>query len=655
MADRNKFKRADNTDILNDDPFAELTRIMGFDPREPVNRAQSKIADETHAIAGEADLSIDLERELIGEFGAAEGGAVAYAVQADAVPFSAEAEHNSGATRRGEEPHTEDIEIDLDFDVELAQPERDAAEAAEKALSEELEAAFAGVSGLDVSAPSAGQALAGGSDISYSTDRNDEPEAATEAAVAVELPLKGDALPTENHAAFVDETGPAEGIHEEALDGRAFAEGVEASGDETGIDTAADAYDGDAPLIRLGAARDFADADAPVDMDFDAEPASEADEAASNSRATEYADDLEVELGALLGRSASGEAVSIAAEMVAEEPVEPSGYDGDGDGGSASDVYAESGLSQDDRLSGVPLAEEELEAGIEARPAQAGEPDNEATAETMEFDSIRTVDDPIDEQAAVSEEGPVEEDEDPFAILASMLRGTQPTNLPDPIAEPASKSEADTARSNAPIASESPTVRTTERTTEYQYQHQSYGSRAPANVPDIETTEVPEAAVALADDLEIPEVAFEDDMPFAPDFDDFEAELASAFGQQAVGTPVPPASEPYRSAVREVPRENYEHEFATSVRPAAIGEQAGGAAMATLAIASAPVATHPAASDDRTAYRHQEFSSRDRLLPAPMVPRMTRISTTILLSERKWRSLRTRRRSIGPQAAAVWS
>ena len=227
--------------------------------------------------------------------------------------------------------------------------------------------------------------------------------------------------------------------------------------------------------------------------------------------------------------------------------------------------------------------------------------------------SIRTVDDPIDEQAAVSEQGPVEEDEDPFAILASMLRGTQPTNLPDPIAEPASKSEADTARSNAPIASESPTVRTTERTTEYQYQHQSYGSRAPANVPDIETTEVPEAAVALADDLEIPEVAFEDDMPFAPDFDDFEAELASAFGQQAVGTPVPPASEPYRSAVREVPRENYEHEFATSVRPAAIGEQAGGAAMATLAIASAPVATHPAASDDRTAYRHQEFSSRDRL------------------------------------------
>ena len=36
MADRTQLRVADNNDIADDDPFAELTRIMGFDPRQPV-------------------------------------------------------------------------------------------------------------------------------------------------------------------------------------------------------------------------------------------------------------------------------------------------------------------------------------------------------------------------------------------------------------------------------------------------------------------------------------------------------------------------------------------------------------------------------------------------------------------------------------------
>src|SRR3954463_5136339 len=44
MADRNKRKIAEPIDLNDDDPFAELTRIMGFDPRltkraEPVMEA----------------------------------------------------------------------------------------------------------------------------------------------------------------------------------------------------------------------------------------------------------------------------------------------------------------------------------------------------------------------------------------------------------------------------------------------------------------------------------------------------------------------------------------------------------------------------------------------------------------------------------------
>lgn len=64
--------------VADDDPFAELTRIMGFDPREPVSRPaptaapnpQRQVAqsDDRSPSADADDLEIDLERELMGEF-----------------------------------------------------------------------------------------------------------------------------------------------------------------------------------------------------------------------------------------------------------------------------------------------------------------------------------------------------------------------------------------------------------------------------------------------------------------------------------------------------------------------------------------------------------------------------------------------------------
>lgn len=72
MADRTQLRAADHNDIANDDPFAELTRIMGFDPRQPVKPqtpAQPKTAAAEPSV-GEGDFEIDLEKELMGEFGA---------------------------------------------------------------------------------------------------------------------------------------------------------------------------------------------------------------------------------------------------------------------------------------------------------------------------------------------------------------------------------------------------------------------------------------------------------------------------------------------------------------------------------------------------------------------------------------------------------
>ena len=65
MADRTQLRAADNNDIAEDDPFAELTRIMGFDPRQPV-KPQAPAAPKA---VDEGDFDIDLEKELMGEFG----------------------------------------------------------------------------------------------------------------------------------------------------------------------------------------------------------------------------------------------------------------------------------------------------------------------------------------------------------------------------------------------------------------------------------------------------------------------------------------------------------------------------------------------------------------------------------------------------------
>ncbi|MDG4874421.1 SPOR domain-containing protein [Mesorhizobium sp. WSM4935] len=79
MADRTPLKVADHNDIADDDPFAELTRIMGFDPRQPVRQpapAVEKAMPASQAVEAD-DFDIDLEKELMGEFDSVEASAPA--------------------------------------------------------------------------------------------------------------------------------------------------------------------------------------------------------------------------------------------------------------------------------------------------------------------------------------------------------------------------------------------------------------------------------------------------------------------------------------------------------------------------------------------------------------------------------------------------
>lgn len=64
MADNKQFKRRETVEVAEDDPLAELTRIMGL--QEPPKKQAVEQQVDQHA-ADEADVEIDLEQELMGE------------------------------------------------------------------------------------------------------------------------------------------------------------------------------------------------------------------------------------------------------------------------------------------------------------------------------------------------------------------------------------------------------------------------------------------------------------------------------------------------------------------------------------------------------------------------------------------------------------
>lgn len=126
MADRNHLKVVESASIAEDDPFAELTRIMGFDPREPVRQAHAPqklgplpapgVPAASYA-PPEEDFAIDLERELLGEFEADEP---LPDVQQYAEPMVALAPEPAFETATQAEDEIPDLHLDLvdDFEVE---------------------------------------------------------------------------------------------------------------------------------------------------------------------------------------------------------------------------------------------------------------------------------------------------------------------------------------------------------------------------------------------------------------------------------------------------------------------------------------------------------------------------------------------------------
>jgi hypothetical protein len=663
MADKSQLRKAEQFEPpKEDDPFAELTRIMGFDPRVPVTRTKPQIAEHP-APAEEDDFTIDLEKELMGEF-------------SDLREQEPQAEHETeNAAAETVEAATPTDELNGAFEAAF-EDELAVADGQAEAIEDEIEEAVAQDQPADEqSAPEAiGEAPA--EDFAPTEDIENVATAGLEDELdgVAEAEQATDNLPDEAMSKAAEEAAPAAetAVSDEVVPSPWLDDELKSETDANAWESQEDRIDAeDVPVLHLGSARDFGTSDealAEVEMDFDPKFADDlvqsVEEQAEESRSEGM--DLEEELSALLGRGVASRDFREGAEQVDEParfeepfisdaPASASYEDEDrsepvvrSDGSFGEDLgsgHVESANEQErdesqaleaeaDWSDHGPVATYETQEPVDEADAPIDEVKSPATAyddpledflagqdleaenavrageaEIQESVPVTTVDDghaldeevvrdleeaaedavrersdegqayaaqddlntagtdqeieevaddPADEwpvteeheQAAKAEtEQPQSAEEDPFAALAALVRGmpsitSSPATAPVPAASaftPAAgtafttTSSQNSSWSKAPVANETPSV----STTAYQYQSNSSARGMPASVPDIETVDVPEAPVAYADDLDLPEVSLEEEKPAMPDFDDFEAELAGAFGQSMAQQPAP--------------------------------------------------------------------------------------------------------------------
>jgi hypothetical protein len=153
MADKNQLKIADQIDFSEDDPFAELTRIMGFDPRQPARQAAAAPAPQQAQVeqAAQDDFSLDLEKELLGgfdlddsEFNSLDAPAAEDTVSHEEPSLEAPAVEASPAVSESE---MAEVEFDFSGAFESALSEPEVAAEPELQFDGDLDAAFAATAG----------------------------------------------------------------------------------------------------------------------------------------------------------------------------------------------------------------------------------------------------------------------------------------------------------------------------------------------------------------------------------------------------------------------------------------------------------------------------------------------------------------------------
>ncbi|MFA6154385.1 SPOR domain-containing protein [Mesorhizobium sp.] len=562
MADRTQLRAADHNDIADDDPFAELTRIMGFDPRQPVEPQRSgKGKADAGPVADEVYSDIDLDQELLGEFGAYDsdpaqvGDAHDLAFEtpdakasddgfslsldddfdldmADIVGQAASASHTAAGS--AEASPTLDSAFDADFDNAVASSLEDVSPFEDdQPMEDELAASLDRSFQVAHEAEETRYAVRTSVDVEPALDH----EFDHALAISLEDELMIDEHPSDRYAAY--DAPAAHAVPVRGHDAQSIPDE-----DFTGH---------------------FEDAMADVDMDFDIQ----ADEPLA-SEPVASREPQEAMPAHVTGDDVSGRASEAALDdafdvdfddafaVTAEEPVAAVAP------APAAPVAQPTPVAVKDERS----LEDELNAllgAMTARTAPAREPiatrpaPVQPPAKTAEepADLVGDLDWGLDEPTPLGPhhldvaQGEVRVDIDASATASDTRDAAIPPVDPlDWLAErsapaepsrswsrvtPVPQAPAFSAQPTAPVAASvvTPAVVPSYRSTESApqaapvYAPQPRQTAHHEDMPDVETVDVPERVVALADDLDIPELHFEDDEPATAGYDDLDAEFAS--------------------------------------------------------------------------------------------------------------------------------
>ncbi|MCO5158206.1 MAG: SPOR domain-containing protein [Aquamicrobium sp.] len=495
MADTNNVRRDDYVDFSENDPFAELTRIMGHDPRAPEPQAAAPAAPlPTPAMD---DFEIDLEKELAGDFDFSDFDE--QAPVADWREESPAAAYPHDGADAGEEVSA--ASLDADFEDFFAEPA--AGEAAPAATYAAPEATYQAPEAPEAyDAPAAFEdglddalerELLGGEDYeAYEAEPVPEPEWTGREAYD-EAPREE---PVRHEAAAYDDVADDGWTADAEFDVDMLERELAASAAQDAVsapEAAAPAY---------VAPADFAPQPDPVeaeaDFAFDDAPETPAEPQAAHSLS------LEEELSLLLSDDpaptpapASPSTVNVAAAAATAAVASAAVY-------PASSAFGSYGRANFPPAHSPAVAMTPAVARHQETPVEAT-----STFEQPAYEAYapRTAPDVAEEQA------PQAQAEDEFSGLFD---------------DDFEFTLEDEPKAAAPAA-------------------------APrAALPEIETVEVAETVQPVADDLDIPDIDYgAQDASAAAPFDDLEAEFADVFGTVAQDAP-PPAAAPVVAAAPDM-------------------------------------------------------------------------------------------------------
>ena len=511
MAERT-LKIADRDAIVDDDPFAELTRIMGFDPRQPVSRQEAP-----DPVMGD-DFDIDLEKELMGEFGLEADETTGSAdVEASPEPYAASADLSSHELDEAVAASMQDVDLAAEDGAQHdAAPQVEFDRDFDDALTRSFEA--------EPAWPQQGEAVEEAAPLAEELTAPHDFEAHfAEAMAEVDMDFGLDA----------DDGEPEEPAAVEAVAPQPppYRQDIEAAFEPDTAETAADPFD-EAFSLDL-------------DEDEVAAPAVEpvaAQATGSDGRSLE--DELNALLGNMGARISKPDGVAVPHAWAASARPAP-----------AADPFA---------VAAAGYGAYQASSMQESVAVDAGHV--EPTAEDIDFDpaDFEVVQ---DEPVAAAPATPI------FSRSWNRAIPVEQTSpAPAEVPEPAGVEEAPVFASAYQAEPEVAFAGDPQAATE---QEEAASAAAYDDVPDVETVDVPERVEALADDLDLPELVFEEDRPAAAAFDDLDAEFAGLIDDMNDTEVAPPPAaraasyddEPYQAGFKPVAAEGGAMAYAAAPAP----------------------------------------------------------------------------------------